>query len=287
MHEYYGMPTDLTTGELLQLGIQRLRAASESPELDAELLLAQVLNVHRSRLKSHPEEMWADQERARYLGLVDRRTQGEPLSYLTGRREFWSLRLFVDRSVLVPRPETELLVERSLALRGDLPTRVADLGTGSGAIALALACERPHWRIVATDVSEQALHTARRNATELKIETVEFRQGSWFEALADQHFDLLLSNPPYVAQDDPALAQPPLMFEPRIALTPGSEALGSLREIIRKAPEHLEREGWLLLEHGAAQAAEVARALVARGFAHVRSHRDLAGHERVTEARWH
>ena len=281
------MAHPLTTAALLQEGLQRLQARLPSPQLDAEVLLAHVLHVHRARLKSHPEELRSADERERYLTLIERRAVGEPLSYLTGRRDFWSLPLGVDASVLVPRPETELLVERALALRGERPSRVADLGTGSGAIALALARERPSWNITATDVSEAALRIARDNAQALGVTTIEFRAGSWFAPLLEARFDLVLSNPPYVAADDPVLAAPPLTFEPRIALTPGPDALSSLREIIRDAPAHLEREGWLLLEHGAAQAADVARALVARGFAHVRSHRDLAGHERMTEARWH
>jgi release factor glutamine methyltransferase len=281
------MPNPLTTAALVQEGVQRLHASLPSAQLDAEVLLAHVLHVHRTRLKSHPEEMRSENERELYLTLIDRRASGEPLSYLTGRRDFWSLPLSVDPSVLVPRPETELLVERALALRGERPSRVADLGTGSGAIALALARERPSWQIIATDVSELALRVARDNARTLTLTTVEFRLGSWFAPLAGTRWDLVLSNPPYVAADDPLLASPPLTFEPRVALTPGPDALSSLREIIREAPAHLEREGWLLLEHGAAQAADVARALVARGFGHVRSHRDLAGHERVTEARWH
>ena len=281
------MPSDLTTGELLQEGIRRLQPTLQSPQLDAELLLAHVLHLHRSRLKSHPEDKRDQNEYDRYLRLIERRAHGEPLAYLIGEREFWSLRLTVDASVLVPRPESELLVERALALRGGSPARAADLGTGSGAIALALARERPSWQLIATDVSEEALRTARHNAALLGIQSIEFRLGSWFAPLAGCRFDLILSNPPYVALDDPVLKSAPLTFEPHVALTPGPDALSSLTEIIRDAPAHLEREGWLLLEHGAAQAAAVARALVARGFAHVRSHRDLAGHERMTEARWH
>jgi release factor glutamine methyltransferase len=281
------MRTDLTTGELLQEGIRRLQPTLQSPQLDAELLLAHALHLQRTRLKSHPEETRDRDECERYLALIERRARGEPFAYLTGEREFWSLRLTVDASVLVPRPESELLVERALALRDGRPARAADLGTGSGAIALALARERPSWQIIATDVSEDALRTARRNAEVLAITSVEFRLGSWFTPLAGCRFDVLLSNPPYIALNDPVLQFAPLAFEPQVALTPGPDALSSLTAIIRDAPAHLEREGWLLLEHGAAQAAAVARALVARGFAHVRSHRDLAGHERMTEARWH
>jgi release factor glutamine methyltransferase len=184
----------------------------------------------------------------------------------------------------VPRPETELLVERALALRHEEFGRVVDLGTGSGAIALTLASERPGWQVAATDVSEEALAIARSNAESLDLKRVKFFHGSWFEPLGGRTFDLIVSNPPYVAEDDPAMQDPALRHEPRGALTPGGDGMGSLRAIIAAAPDYLERDGWLLLEHGSDQAAEVTRELVARGLRHVRSHRDLAGHERMTEA---
>jgi release factor glutamine methyltransferase len=161
--------------------------------------------------------------------------------------------------------------------------RVADLGTGSGAVALALASERPRWRVIGTDLSEEALAVARANAARLTLARVEFRQGDWFAPLAGERFDLIVSNPPYIGSDDPAIAAPPLTYEPRSALTPGLDALACLREIVRGASVHLAPAGWLLLEHGAAQGAELRRALVLAGFRYVRSHRDLAGHERATE----
>jgi release factor glutamine methyltransferase len=278
--------SNLTTAALLAEGRERLASTLERPELDAELLLAHVLHSRRARVQSHPGEERAERERDAYLALVDRRAHGEPLAYLVGRKEFWSFELEVGPDVLVPRPETELLVERALALRPEPAGQVADLGTGSGAIALALALERPGWRIVATDVSEQALAVARRNVSELGATHLELLAGDWFAPLGGRRFDLVLSNPPYVAGSDPVLRSPPLNFEPAIALTPGDDALAHLRAIIRAAPDHLERGAWLLLEHGATQAAEVARELLVRGFGHIRSHRDLAGHERMTEARW-
>jgi release factor glutamine methyltransferase len=258
-------------------------AAGTAADLDAQVLLAHVLGAARSRLSSHPEAA-VDAGRAQwYLGLIGRRAAGEPLAYLTGRKEFWSLELAVTPTVLIPRPETELLVERALALGSADERRVADLGTGSGAVALALAHERPRWRIVATDTSAAALAVARANAARLGLTQVEFREGSWFEPLGDAPFDLLLSNPPYVAADDPALEGPAVRYEPRLALTPGADALACLGVLAHGAPPHLAPGGWLLLEHGATQGAAVRAALVARGFAYVRSHRDLAGHERMTE----
>jgi release factor glutamine methyltransferase len=280
------MESNLTTGALLSEGCRRLAQAAGHPRLDAELLLAHVLRSHRARILSHPGDEREERDRDAYLALIDRRAHGEPLAYLVGSKEFWSLELRVGPGVLVPRPETELLVERALALRPQPTGEVADLGTGSGAIALALARERPLWRVAATDISEEALSVARRNALALGASNVELLTGDWFAPLAGRRFNLVLSNPPYVAGNDPLLSAPPLRFEPRIALTPGADAMAHLRSIIRAAPEHLERGGWLLLEHGATQAAEVARELLVRGFGHIRSHRDLPGHERMTEAQW-
>jgi release factor glutamine methyltransferase len=283
-------PDASTSGALLDEAVARLAGAPGRPlpethRLDAELLLACVLGTSRTRLKSHPEEVLTWGEREAYLALIARRAAGEPVAHLTGTKEFWSLRLAVGPSVLVPRPETELLVERALALRREADGQVADLGTGSGAIAVALARERPLWHIVATDISRAALEIARRNAADVGAANVEFLAGSWFAPLEGRRFHLVASNPPYIAADDPVLASPPLTYEPPAALASGADGLAALREIIRAAPAHLERGGWLLLEHGATQAAQVARELVVRGFTHVRSHRDLAGHERATEAR--
>jgi release factor glutamine methyltransferase len=279
----------LTVAGLLEEGAGRLRASvtgqepAGTPELDAQLLLAHVLAVPRTRLKAHPEELPPPSLIEEYRRLLARRAAGEPVAYLTGYRHFWSLRLAVTPAVLIPRPETELLVERALALRPAAEGRVADLGTGSGAVALALASERPGWRLIATDASAEALAVARANAASLGVPSVEFRQGDWYQPLAHQRFDLIVSNPPYIAADDPAMAVPALSYEPRAALTPGADALACLREIVRGAPAHLARAGWLLLEHGATQGAAVREALVLAGFRHVRSQCDLAGHERATE----
>jgi release factor glutamine methyltransferase len=280
----------MTVGSLLNLGRQRLQpatrdagAAAATAELDAEVLLAHALDSSRARLRSHPEAAVTAAGAQRYLDLIGRRAAGEPLAYLTGRREFWSLELAVTPAVLIPRPETELLVERALALGSADELRAADLGTGSGAVALALASERPRWRIVATDLSAPALAVARVNAAALGLTQVEFLEGSWFEPLGRERFELLVSNPPYVAADDPALADPALGFEPRLALTPGVDGLAHLRTLARGATAHLVPGGWLLLEHGATQGAALRHELVLAGFAHVRSQRDLAGHERMTE----
>jgi release factor glutamine methyltransferase len=278
------MTVQLTTSDLLARGTALLAPILERPSLDAAILLAFSLGVPPVRLKSHPEAPRTSADQELYLALIERRAQGEPLAYITGVREFWTLELRVTPDVLVPRPETELLVERALVLGPAPAARVLDLGTGSGAIALALAAERPAWEILATDASAAALAVARDNARRLRLANVGFHCGSWFAGLPEQRFDLVLSNPPYVDARDPALLA--LKDEPRQALTPGADALADLRTIIRAAPEHLQPGSWLILEHGASQAGAVARELVARGFGSVRSHRDPGGHERVTEGQW-
>lgn len=280
------MATNLTTCHLLSAGARALSSTSDTPGLDAEVLLAHALGSRRARLISHADEARSEAERTAYLHLIERRAMGEPVAYIVGFKEFWSLRLAMSHAVLVPRPETELLVERALKLAATAAMRALDLGTGAGGIALALAHERPNWQVAATDVSEAALAIARVNAIALHLPRIEFLHGSWFDPLPGRVFDLIVSNPPYVAQDDPALEQRALLYEPRIALTPGEDGLADLRRIIRASPAHLARGGWLLLEHGTRQGGEVARELVARGFRHVRSQRDLAGHERMTEAQW-
>jgi release factor glutamine methyltransferase len=279
------MTANLTISALLAAGAAHLAASGvDAPALDAELLLAHAAGTRRARLKSHPEHIPEDAARVRYAELIDRRARGEPLAYIIGYKDFWTLRLAVTPAVLVPRPETELLVERALGLKPETPVRALDLGTGSGAIALALASERPQWQVTATDLSAQALNVAQANAASHALTHVEFLIGDWFAPVGERRFDLVISNPPYIGASEPELVA--LGYEPRTALSPGEDALASLRAIVRAAPPHLEHGGWLLLEHGAAQAADVARELVVRGFRHVRSHRDLAGHERMTEAQW-
>jgi release factor glutamine methyltransferase len=275
-----------TVGALLDEGIRHLSgltgASRDAPVgLEARLLLAHVMQIPRARIISHPETATDAASVVEYRRLLARRAAGEPLAYLTGRREFWSLDLVVTPDVLVPRPETELLVERALTLRPAANGFVADLGTGSGAIALSLARERPRWRVLATDISAAALEIARVNAAALGLTQVQFRQGDWYAPVRGERFDLIVSNPPYIAGDDPALGV--LRHEPRLALTPGRDPFESLRTVVRGAVQHLKPQGWLVLEHGATQGAQVCEALVLAGFRHVRSHPDLAGHERTTE----
>jgi release factor glutamine methyltransferase len=269
---------------LLERGWAQLAGSSESARLEAEVLLAHAIRQPRGYLLAHDDEAIDEATIARYQSMLARRADGEPLAYLTGEREFWSLPLAVTAQVLIPRPETELAVERCLALRDAAPAAVADLGTGSGAIALALAHERPRWHLMATDLIAGALQVARTNAERLSIGNIEFAQGDWFEALPQRAFDLIVSNPPYVAAGDAALSA--LRYEPALALTPGASGMEALSQIVLGARAHLLPGGWLVLEHGAGQAAKVAASLVDAGYARVRCHADLAGRDRVTEARW-
>lgn len=261
-------------------------AARDIARRDAELLLAAAWNLSRGTLLARGGEAVPEDVAARFTSWCARRAAGEPVAYLLGQREFWSLTFAVSPAVLVPRPETELLVERVLDRLAPTAVDVADLGTGSGAIAIALAHERPGWRVLGTDVSDDALAVARRNGARLVADRVEWRAGDWFTALESRRFDALVSNPPYIEEHDPVLGGDGLRHEPRGALTPGGDGFAALATLINEAPAHLRPGGWLFLEHGATQGAALRDALVARGFTHVTSHRDLAGHERVTEGKW-
>jgi release factor glutamine methyltransferase len=263
---------------------RRFATVSGSPALDAELLLARVLGAGRTALAADPARELGPAERAALESLAARRLSGEPLAYLTGSREFWSLEIAVTPDVLVPRPETELLVERALAAIGGLEQpAVLDLGTGSGAVALAIARERPDAAITAVDASAAALAVAGGNAARLGIANVRFRQGSWYEPVAGARFDLVVANPPYLAADDPALAA--LACEPRAALVAGATGLEALAAVTAGAPAVLLAGGMLLCEHGAGQGAAVRARMADAGFAGVATHRDLAGCERVTGGR--
>ncbi len=252
--------------------------------LDAELLLAALLRQPRTRLLAFDETPVDALTAAMFRVGAQRRMAGEPLAYITGVREFWSMPLVVTPGVLVPRPETELLVEQCLQHLDAAPRRVADLGTGSGAIALALARERPAWRIVATDASATALEVAQINCRRLGIQNVELRAGRWCEPLGDERFDAIVSNPPYVAPGDPALAA--LQHEPASALVAADEGHADLLAIGAGARAVLRPGGLLLLEHGTSQAQRLAEALAALGYSRIACHRDLAGHDRVTLAVW-
>lgn len=262
----------------------RLADASESPALDAELLLAHVLGLSRAALRTSGEREVGPGDAARFATLVDRRAAGEPVAYLTGRRGFWTLELAVNPAVLVPRPETELLVEAALErLRPLHAPDILDLGTGSGAVAIALASESPGARVVAVDTSGAALEVAAANAAAAGVALVAFLQGHWYRPVSGRRFDCIVANPPYLAATDPHL--PGLTYEPRGALVAGPTGLEALEEIVAGAGEHLREGGWLLVEHGAGQGAAVRRSCAAAGLESVETLTDLAGLERVTLAR--
>jgi release factor glutamine methyltransferase len=267
--------------DLLAMASRRIGGADA--RLDAEILLAHALGTPRARLYAWPEHEPDATQRAAFEQLVDARERGEPIAYLTGRREFWSLDLAVTPDVLIPRHETELLVELALArIPRDRPFRVADLGTGSGAIALAIARERALARVTATDASAGALDVARGNAARLGIGNVAFAAGDWFAALGDARFDVIVSNPPYIAAGDAHLAEGDLRFEPVAALASGADGLDAIHSIVADAPAHLADGGALLLEHGFDQPRRVRALLEAAGFENVASIRDSGGHDRVT-----
>ncbi|KAB7623864.1 peptide chain release factor N(5)-glutamine methyltransferase [Alkalilimnicola sp. S0819] len=269
----------------LRAGEARLSGCSESAALDAQLLLAKALGQPRAYLLTWPERRPGVAAAAHYERLLQARAQGEPVAYLLGRQGFWSLELEVGPGVLVPRPETELLVECALeALGPGQEAAVLDLGTGSGAIILALAVERPRLRLTAVECSEPAWALARRNCEALAPGRVELLRGSWFEPLAGRRFQLIVSNPPYIGEQEPELAA--LAREPRGALVAQEAGLADLRHIIERAPAHLAPGGWLMLEHGYAQGGAVRSLMTARGFLGVLTQRDLAGLERVSLGRW-
>jgi release factor glutamine methyltransferase len=267
-----------------------LRAAIEQSGLvpvDARALLAHVLGRDRAWLIAHAGDALDRPDADAFFALAKRRRDGEPVAYLVGRREFWGLVLEVSPVVLIPRPETETLVEATLArLPADRPLRVLDLGTGSGAIALAIAHERPRAQVTATDISSEALDVARANARRLGIANVDFQRADWYDGLADGRWDAIVSNPPYVAPGDPHLREGDLRFEPAIALSPRFDAVAALATIVSGAPQRLVEGGVLVVEHGYDQADVVARSFERGGFVDVRSLRDLAGTARAVAGRY-
>ncbi|KAF1018847.1 MAG: Release factor glutamine methyltransferase [Pseudomonas sp.] len=266
-----------------------LRAAelpdSPTARLDAELLLAAALGKPRSYLHTWPEKIVSSEHAQAFADYLQRRRGGEPVAYILGQQGFWKLDLEVAPHTLIPRPETEMLVEAALQLLPATPANVLDLGTGSGAIALALASERAEWHVTAVDRVPEAVALAERNRQRLHLDNASVLNSHWFSALQGRTFDLIISNPPYIADTDPHLAAGDVRFEPASALVAGHDGLDDLRHIIAQAPAHLEAGGWLLLEHGYDQAAAVRDLLLGEGFEDVHSRIDLGGHERITLGR--
>lgn len=255
--------------------------------VDVRLMMQQVLNVNHAWLISHANDVLSAAQMNAFNAIFKRRLAGEPMAYILGKREFYGLNLKTNPATLIPRPDTEVLVESALAkIPTNTPSNVLDLGTGSGAIALAIASQRTLANITAVDFSEEALKVAQENAAALNLNHVTFKESSWFSEIGHQQFDLIVSNPPYIAKDDVHLRQGDLRFEPITALASGADGLDDIRVIVANAPHYLNQNGWLMLEHGYDQADAVSRLLAGRGFTQVSHALDLAGIQRVTMGCW-
>ncbi|OYD26300.1 peptide chain release factor N(5)-glutamine methyltransferase [Oceanimonas baumannii] len=269
----------------LRTHLREQLAGGESPALDADVLLCHVLNKPRSFLLAWPEFDVSARQQAELAALISRRRAGEPVAHLTGQREFWTLMLEVTPDTLIPRPDTEILVEAALARLPGRPARVVDLGTGTGAIALSIKSERPADTVLAVEFSPQAAALARRNAARLELE-VEVREGSWLAPLAGLTFDMIVSNPPYIDAADPHLAEGDVRFEPLSALVADDAGLADILHIAGSAPAHLVAGGWLLVEHGWQQGEAVHSVFTDNGFEQVTTLRDYGGQDRVTLGQW-
>ena len=245
-------------------------------------MLQHVLKKPGAYFLTWPEHQLNPVQRTQAEQLLQRRVQGEPVAYLTGKQGFWSLSLHVNSSTLIPRPETELLVEKALEIQKKSTCRVLDLGTGTGAIALALARERPQWHITGVDRQQEAVNLAKKNSIDNQLEQVVFRKSNWFSIFTHERFDLIISNPPYVEENDHHLLQGDVRFEPRSALTSGPDGLQDIRHIASQAMHYLNPEGWILLEHGDRQAALVRDLLEENGYSHTVTHQDIGNRDRVT-----
>jgi release factor glutamine methyltransferase len=280
--------TQNTIRQTLRGACYQLALIAEDPSLEAEILLGHVLQQPRSYLHSWSERILDEDLNRQYTECLARRCNREPIAYITGMREFWSLDLFVTRDTLIPRPETELLVESVLELYSDanLSIKVADLGTGSGAIGLALAHERPTWHIIATDVSQKALQIARKNVQRLELNNVYFYQGNWCSALPCSDFEVIVSNPPYIGEAEWENYREELEFEPRSALVSNLDGLEAICTISQSAKYYLKSGGHVLVEHGFLQGAAVRKIFAAAGYSQIHSVRDLSGRERVTTGQY-
>ena len=275
-----------TINQALTQAQNQLQTSSPSPASDASILLCHVLDCASSHLIAWPDKQLSEEQSQHYSGLIQQRLKGTPVAYITGEKEFWSLMLKVTPDVLIPRPETETLVEFALeALKDNPKAKIADLGTGSGAIACALASEKPGSQITATDASAAALAIAKQNAETHRLHNIDFVQGRWIEALQRHDYDMVISNPPYVASGDPHLGQGEIRFEPDDALSAGIQGMDDIEIIAREAADHLIPGGWLAVEHGYDQQQLVHDCFSRNGFIDITQQADLAGTVRITAAR--
>ena len=275
----------MDVSQLLKSATEQLLKLSDSPRLDAEVLLAHSLQKNRTWLITWPDKALTDTDINQFNALLQRRISGEPVAHITGTREFWSLPLAVTTDTLIPRPDTELIIEKILdTYPAGNNISLADLGTGSGAIALALASERPDWKITATDQSASALEIAKQNAHKLNLDNISFKLGDWFEPLKDNSFDIIVSNPPYIPMADPHLTQGDARFEPISALASGDDGLDDIRLITAQAGTHLKPQGKLFIEHGYDQKSEMLDIFTKNGFIEIQQAHDLANNPRLTSA---
>jgi len=277
----------VSVSQLLQLSSQ-LESISDSPQLDCELLLCHTLKVDRTWLRTWPDKQVPADQQGMFKVLLDKRCQGQPIAYLIGSRGFWSMDLTVSSDTLIPRPETELLVEIALSLNLPSPSSVLDLGTGTGAIALALASERAEMQLIAVDAQLGAVELAKNNCQQQQLTNVVIFQSDWFEGLETRgdKFNLIVSNPPYIAHDDPHLSLGDVRFEPASALVSGIDGLDDIKKIVSQSPVHLKANGWLLLEHGYNQGQAVRDLMISAGFSEVDTQQDYNCLDRVTMGRW-
>jgi release factor glutamine methyltransferase len=272
---------------LLDQAYQQLAAVSDSALLDAEVLLCHCLNKNRSFIRAWPEHQLTDQQAAEFQDLIAQRQQGVPVAYLTGEREFWSRSFKVNPDVLIPRPDSELLIELSLdLLPANQANKIIDLGTGSGILAITLAAERRTSQVIACDLSPAALRTAQANAQQLQIDNVSFLTSNWFSAITDRDFDLVISNPPYIDKQDPHLQQGDVRFEPDSALISPENGLQDIRLLTDQARQHLKIGGYLLIEHGYDQQTAVQALFKRFNYQQITTHPDYAGNPRVTSGQW-
>ena len=280
-------PKKVTIVNLVAYGQEQLVSCSDSAKLDAQILLAFVLGKELSYLLTWPEKELSEQDRQQYLTLLAKRISGEPIAYIVGVKEFWSLPFLVSPATLIPRPDTEVLVELVLEQFDDVDTlHCLDLGTGTGAIALSLASEQPNWHIDAIDFSLDAVKLAQKNAKELQLTHVNIFQSDWFSALNDRKFDVIVSNPPYIDIFDENLSQGDVRFEPESALVADEQGLGDIKHIAQQALKYLNAKGALFFEHGFEQGEAVRNILTSFGYHNVQTVRDYNGHERITWARF-
>ncbi|KAF7775227.1 release factor glutamine methyltransferase [Pseudoalteromonas citrea] len=278
--------SSLTVAQAIAWASSEFSATSDSAKLDAEVLLLHILSKPRSYLFAWPDAQLRDEQYTQFKTFVSRRINGEPVAHIIKEREFWSLPLEVNNSTLIPRPDTETLVEHALSLELNNNATVLDLGTGTGAIALALASEMPNWQVTALDFSVDAVALAQRNQEKLAIHNVTIKQSNWYQSVASQRFDLIVSNPPYIEEHDEHLSQGDVRFEPLSALVAADEGMSDIKHIIDKGRAHLNPGGYLLIEHGYQQAIKLQQYFAQMAYTNILTIKDMSGCDRVTLAMW-